>query len=324
MKNKIDITTRIVGPTNHQHMIFDKDFAKEIEDNYETAKKAGDILLNRDSDMKVVNKYKNDMDNGLWSQEIDLTPILIDSKLRLRGGLHRIKAFRASTLDKIKFPVIYPAQDEEIERQDTIKNRTNVNKNTMSMTIELYNKINALENLAERNIHSAGGVLCFADNHPGYDDKGKTSLKGEAGKAYQFTSKDIDLTIEKYMPAFEAIDDDAFPDGKKKANNFACFSPYLAAFAKAYAPMQKPMWRTCVRLLTVQNIAHIDPLKDTNLYKAANKIIELFPDKEKANNPRKVEKDMFSILGCLAAAKNNVDVNTIDNLQFYGWETFIK
>lgn len=317
---------QFLGPTNHKWLMINQKLAQGLIDNYKTSKH-----LNRKPSPDTIDKYARDMAAGKWIEDVDLSPILIDKDYNLRGGLHRMEAFRLSGLEKLKIPVICPATEEEIKRQDTNRNRSQVNSNDMAMAFlrngkELQKAIQSLNNLAERTIHTVGKILCMADNHPGLNDNNITNFKTKGSKkSFAYSSDEIVKSMEKYLPIFQEIDDHAFPfdtiaDGN---TNYARFAPFVAAFAKTYLTINKPLWKKMVRLLTNQ-INQFNQEHELNKYLASQQLIDdVFVNKTDQNNPLKVDKDMRRVLSCLAAAHNNVNVKEIE-LETYGYETFLK
>jgi hypothetical protein len=307
-------------PTNHRFCILTRAVAEKLLANYEASK-----VLNRMPSDDTIIKYAADMDSNKWRQDIDLTPVLIDKDMVLRGGQHRIRAFLKSGQTEMQFPVVFPASEEEIKRQDTNRNRSAVNNNDMAMSKKLHDEIVAFENLPERTIHTSGKILCLADNYPGLNDKSHANFKTKAEKrAFTYSPETIVKSIETYLPILQEIDNHAFPfspipDGH---SNYARFAPFVAAFAKAYRSMDKSLWKKMVRLLTVQE-NQFTSTSDPNHYLASEGLMQVFLEKTEQNNPIKVDMDLRRVLSCLAAAHNNVNIKTID-LETYGYETFLK
>jgi hypothetical protein len=311
---------KFIKPSNIEFREFTKEQAKLLIKGFEESGKR-----NREPSPQTVDKYLNDMDSGKWDETICNNQILIDKDGTLRGGLHRMTAFiKATTRDKIIFPVEFNASEETIKRQDTGK----IDNNNMAMPDTLNRKIADFEFLSKRAIHTASSLLVFADNHPGFDNKGKVKMKDKkdksyGGKAFNTTADDVVLSINKYLPILEEMDTHAFPLGRvNKENNYAGFAPFVAAVAKAYTLMDKKLWKNFASLLTVQDISHLDQ-NDTNRRLAAQELINVFLNKSEQNNPIKVDRDMRLALSCLAAAHNNEDINTVD-METYGYETFLK
>ncbi len=309
--------TTTLGPSNHKLVRFKKDTLQKMYDNYKASKH-----LNRAIDQGWVSKYKKEMEDGRWIEKLDLAPVLIDANGCLRGGQHRVVAFLDSKLTEITFPCIWPATEEEISRQDVIKQRNQVGSNQMSMKKSTYDNIISLEFLSERTLHSAANVLLLLDNHPGLK-KSKTQFKDSKSKQTfnNYTPEERVSVIEKYLNIFREIDD-ATPIKPSRGNNFLAFAPFVAAFAKAHNKMDKTLWKKMARFLTIQDLNTIDKM-NSNLYLAADALISVFNSKSQANNPVKVDKDARLVLSCLAAAHLDVDIKTID-MDTFGYDTFVK
>lgn len=308
----------IIGFTNHQWAELTRETAINLRERYKLSDER-----NRDITEATVAKYKRDMEENNWNQEIDLDAILIDEDFNLRGGQHRIKAFIDSGLPKLKFPIVYPASEEEIARQDTNKPRTLANSNEMVMSKSIYDTITTFECLAPRTVHSASKVLAIADEHPGKKDNGRSKVEA---KVTPHTADAIVKTMENYLSAFIAIDEFAFPQGKvDKAINMAGFAPFVAAYCKAYPKMDRAIWRKFACLLTDQNYSNIfDKVKEKNSWLAAQTLVDVvFGNKKAANNPRTSDLDMRKVLSCLAAAHEDANIK-VQDLEWFGYETFIK
>lgn len=300
------ITIDLVGPTNHVFIELTKPEAKKLWDNYEHSQ-----LQNRTVDKSCQKKYQNSMDRGDWNQNIDITPIMIDSAGNLRAGQHRVLAFLNSTLSTCKFPAILEAKESEIAMQDTNKNRTARNHVEMAIKRTIVDEMKDFDFIKPRTLFASSRILTARKS-----TKWPTKVKAND----ILTVQDDVRTVEDYLPIYKELEGNVLYAPASREDNLLGFSPIVAAYCQAYTKMDKKEWKSMVPFLTMPNPTS-NP-NEVNKKYAQTALYDIFCDRKKGNNPLVMDEAFRHALSCMAAVHKNVNVNTVD-LDKFGGDTFL-
>jgi hypothetical protein len=158
-----------------------------------------------------VNKYTEMMNNGQWrTNDRAQVPLLIDANGVLRGGQHRICAFRKSKLNKITFPVAKNATEDEIQNQDAA-----IPRNTTDQVV-MFHQMPTMKSLTISKVGAIGRVLV----------EGKKSDPRKVAEA-----------LQQYTNSLVIIDEALSANGRLTNS-----APFIAAFARTFEMMDRDKW----------------------------------------------------------------------------------